>query len=115
MAFNWTKRWTASDDGTTVGGIDLKNIQDDVDAGLGQITSVSSLSYTTTFANGDLSSGVLLVTHNLTVNGIGVNIFDNNDKLVLPDDVTIVDTNNCTVDLASYGTLSSNWRVKVFG
>lgn len=115
MAFEWTKRWTAADDGTVVGGIDLKNIQDDIDSGLGQITSVSSLSYTTTFANGDLSSGVLTVTHNMTVDGIGVHIYDGSSNLIMPDEVTIVDTNSCTVDLTSYGTLSGTWRVKVFG
>jgi len=115
MAFQWTKRWAAADDGTVVGGIDLKNLQDDIDSGLGQITSVNSLSYTTTFMNGDLSSGVLSVAHNLTVSGIGVHIYDEDSKLVQPDEVTLVDTDNCTVDLSSYGTLSGTWTVKVFG
>lgn len=115
MAFIWTKRWTAADDGTVVGGIDLKNIQDDVDSGLGQITTVESLSYVDTFVDGDLSSGVLTVTHNLTVSAIGVHIYDNNSKLIMPDEVTLVNTNSCTVDLTSYGTLSGTWTVKVFG
>ena len=26
----WTKEWSGADDGTIVGGIDLKNIQDDL-------------------------------------------------------------------------------------
>lgn len=30
MAISWTKYWAGSDDGTIVGGIDLKNIQDDL-------------------------------------------------------------------------------------
>lgn len=115
MAFEWTKRWTAADDGTVVGGIDLKNIQDDIDGGLGQITSVNSLSYTTTFTNGDLSSGVLSVAHSMTVSGIGVHIYDGDSKLIMPDEVEIIDTDNCTVDLTSYGTITGTWRVKVFG
>lgn len=115
MAFEWTKRWTAADDGKVVSGFDLKNIQDDVDSGLGQITSVSGLSYTTTFLDGNLSSGVLAVNHNLTVNGVGVFIYDNNNKQIQPDDVTLVDADNCNVDLSSYGAITGTWRVKVFG
>jgi hypothetical protein len=30
MAITWTKEWAGTDDGTIVGGVDLKNIQDDL-------------------------------------------------------------------------------------
>jgi len=30
MAISWTKAWAGADDGTIVGGADLKNIQDDL-------------------------------------------------------------------------------------
>ena len=44
---NWTKAWAGSDDGTIVGGIDLKNIQDDL-AGVLTTTDIGVLvkSYT---------------------------------------------------------------------
>lgn len=32
MAITWTKNWGPSDDGTILKGVDLKNIQDDIDA-----------------------------------------------------------------------------------
>lgn len=35
MTIAWTKSWSASDDGTIVSGVDLGNIQDDIDAGFG--------------------------------------------------------------------------------
>ena len=35
MAITWTKNWQSSDDGTLISGIDLKNIQDDIDGGSG--------------------------------------------------------------------------------
>ena len=41
MAITWTKEWMASDDGTIVSGLDLKNIQDDITSGsTGDATSI---------------------------------------------------------------------------
>ena len=33
MGINWTKEWSASDDGTIFSGSDLQNIQSDIDGG----------------------------------------------------------------------------------
>lgn len=38
----WTKEWAGTDDGTIVGGIDLKNIQDD----LAPVLTVSDIGVT---------------------------------------------------------------------
>ena len=44
MAITWTKEWMASDDGTIVSGLDLKNIQDDITSGsTGDATSIWSV------------------------------------------------------------------------
>lgn len=44
MAITWTKEWMASDDGTIVSGLDLKNIQDDITSGSsGDATSIWSI------------------------------------------------------------------------
>jgi hypothetical protein len=44
MAITWTKEWQASDDGTIVSGLDLKNIQDDITSGsTGDATSIWSV------------------------------------------------------------------------
>ena len=41
MAITWTKEWMASDDGSIVSGLDLKNIQDDITSGsTGDATSI---------------------------------------------------------------------------
>jgi len=41
MGITWTKSWQASDDGTVLKGIDLKNIQDDITSGsTGDATSI---------------------------------------------------------------------------
>ena len=44
MAITWTKEWEASDDGTILSGLDLKNIQDDITSGsAGDATSIHSV------------------------------------------------------------------------
>jgi hypothetical protein len=37
MSLPWTKYWVASDDGTTLRAVDLRNIQDDVSSGLNTV------------------------------------------------------------------------------
>lgn len=69
--------------------------------------------YYTSFDDGDLSSGILTVTHNLGHTYCQVQVFDNNDKLIIPDEIELTGTNTLTVDLSSYGTISGTWRVIV--
>jgi hypothetical protein len=64
-----------------------------------------------TFVNGDLSTGVLTITHNKALSvpySAVVVIFDNTYKQVIPDEVTGA-TNTVAVDLSSYGTLTGTW------
>ena len=45
MAITWTKEWMASDAGTIVSGLDLKNLQDDITSGSsGDATSIHGVS-----------------------------------------------------------------------
>ena len=64
-----------------------------------------------TFVNGDLSTGVLTITHSLglsTPYTLLLVVADNSQKQIIPDEVTFL-TNTITVDLTSYGTLSGTW------
>jgi hypothetical protein len=71
--------------------------------------------YTTTFANANLTAGVLTVTHNFNNQYVGeVVITDNNSKVVIPDEVTYTNTTTLAVDLSSYGAIAGTWRVVVF-
>ena len=65
------------------------------------------------FVDGDLSSGVLTVNHNLNAQYISVTVINNSNQIVIPDQVTMAGANACTVDLTSYGTLTGTWRVVV--
>lgn len=80
----------------------------------------SSLSYTTSFTNASLTAGVLTVTHALGTKFVVVAVFDNNDKAVIPDEITVTNTTTCTVDLSSFvtaggGAISGTWNIKVVG
>lgn len=76
-------------------------------------TQTSAASFSDTFVNGDLSTGVLTVTHDLNSSIVGVTVIDNNGKIVLPDEVTITGANTVAIDLTSFGTLAGTWSVRV--
>ena len=68
-----------------------------------------------TFTNASLTAGVLTITHNLSNQAPIVFIYDNNNKWLLPDDLTGTSTSACDVDLSSYGTLTGTWRFSCSG
>jgi len=75
--------------------------------------SGSANSYRTSFNNGDLSSGILTVTHNLSQQYVFVQIYNNNEKMIIPDDIELKTTNSLEIDLSGFGTISGTWHVIV--
>ena len=71
--------------------------------------------YKKAFTDSDLAAGILTVTHNLAVTYPIIQIYNNNEKQVTPDDVTYVDSNSCLIDLSSWGTISGTWNVSILG
>ena len=71
-------------------------------------------SYTTPFDNGDLSSGILTVTHSLSEQYVLCQVYNNSDQMVVPDDITLSSTSALAVDLSSFGAISGTWNVVVF-
>jgi len=67
-------------------------------------------SYTNTFVDGDLTAGVLTISHNLGTKNTIVSVYDNSDNVIVPDEITATDINTTTIDLSSYGTLTGTWR-----
>jgi len=59
----WTKEWAGTDDGTIVGGTDLKNIQDD----LATVLTTSDLTVADVLTTSDLTVADVLTTSDLTV------------------------------------------------
>lgn len=65
------------------------------------------------FVDGDLTAGVLTVTHNLGQQYVQVQVYNNNDDLIIPTDVTLTDSNNLDIDLNGFGTLTGTWHAVV--
>lgn len=100
-----------------VSGVDGRVLtEDSADAkGISWQAGGGGSSYSTTFDNGDLSSGVLTVSHSLDSQYSVVQVWDNNDNIIVPDDAASNDPDSCDIDLSSYGTLTGIWKVTVIG
>jgi len=76
--------------------------------------SGSANSYRTNFTNATLSSaGILTVTHSLNQKYVVVQIYNNEDKMIIPDDIELVNANSLYVDLSGFGTLTGTWNVVI--
>jgi phage-related tail fiber protein len=85
----------------------------------GRVTAATVQAYgkvaRSTFTNSNLSSGILTLAHNLGQQFSQVTVFDNSNKIIIPDDITATDSNNCEIDLSDFGTITGTWTVVVCG
>lgn len=78
MAVTWTKSWSSSDDGSVLGGADLDNIQNDLDAqavllaGTQTLTGNKTLSGNCTFSGTNTHSGAGTFSNTNTFSGQAV-------------------------------------------
>jgi len=82
-------------------------------SGYSGYSGAAGVGYILSFVDGDLSTGVLTVNHNLGVKQNVIQVYDNNDLLINPDNTTLVSTTQCTIDLTNFGTLTGTWYVVV--
>lgn len=85
-------------------------LKTDGSGNLGWLDIASLVSYTGTFVNADLSTGILTVNHNLGHTYCTVTVINNSAKIVIPDDVTFTSANQLTIDLSSYGVITGTWN-----
>jgi hypothetical protein len=87
-----------------------------LDSGTSGITiNTTSKLYIDSFVTGDLSGGILTVTHALGQQIVMVQVSDGSNRVVVPDLVTLTNTTSCSVDLSSYVPLVGTWNVIVRG
>ena len=80
----------------------------------GARTNLSAAGLATgTFTNSSLTTGVLTITHNLNNQAPIIFVYDNNNRWIVPDEITATSVNAATVDLTSFGTLTGTWRYSV--
>lgn len=68
-----------------------------------------------TFTNASLTSGSVALTHGLNNQFVLVQIYDENNQVVQPDNITATSATVSTVDLTSFGTISGTWNYIIFG
>ena len=70
--------------------------------------------YELAFDDTNLVAGILEVTHNLNEMFVDVQIANNDNKLINPDDITYTSTSVTTIDLTTYGPLTGEtWNLKI--
>jgi len=76
---------------------------------------VANYSYAVSFGSGDLSSGILTVTHNMNISYPSVSVYDDNDPqlIILPDEIRYISTDEIEIDLSSYSVPASGWQVRI--
>lgn len=73
----------------------------------------TATTYDSDFVNGNLSAGVLTVTHSLGKKFVSVIVTNNSDEQIIPDKITYSSTSACAVDLSGFGTLTGTWHAFV--
>lgn len=74
---------------------------------------ITSQVFRVSFTNSNLVAGVLTVSHNLGAKYNFVQVYDNTDTQIVPDDIIAVDTNTLQVSLVSFGAIAGTWQVVV--
>lgn len=69
--------------------------------------------YTNSFVDGDLISGILQVTHSLGEKYVFVEVYDDSDRKIIPDEIQLIDSNTLEVDLSSFAPIAGTWNVLV--
>lgn len=78
------------------------------------------LAFRGTFVDGDLTAGVLTITHSFGFQANQVSVYNNSDLLVFPDDVEAISTTQALVTLSAFqtaygGAIPGTWRFVVTG
>lgn len=71
--------------------------------------------YRTSFTNSNLTANAYTLSHNLGQQFVSVSVFDNNNRIVLPDDITMTNSTSCSLDFTSFGALTGTWNVVAVG
>lgn len=81
----------------------------------GAVNNLPTATYRQSFQNSDLVSGILTISHNLNLQFCTVQIFNDLNKKIDPDDITLVDANTVEVDLTTFDGISGSWNIVVVG
>lgn len=69
--------------------------------------------YLNYFTDGDLNAGILTIDHDLNSYYPNLILYNDYNKVILPDEVVYLDVNTVSVDLSSYIPLTGTWKVRI--
>lgn len=93
---------------------DISSAPTSLDAGTGvTLILTTSKVFRLSFNNANLSGGLLTVNHNLGQRICIVQVSNNQGQVVQPDTITLLNSNQCVIDLSSYVPLTAIWDVIV--
>ncbi len=81
--------------------------------GTGAVAVDANGSFLQSFTNGDLTNGVIRVSHDLNNSYPSVTVFDSNELIVLPNRVLFVDLNTIDINLLGFIPLVGTWNAKI--
>ena len=67
------------------------------------------------FQDSNLDAGCLTVVHGLGINYQLVMVYDNDNKIIEPDEIEWYNVNTVKIYLTSYGTITGIWHVVLLG
>lgn len=76
-------------------------------------TPDTDIQYIYPFTNSDLVSGYVTITHEMDQQYVSVQVFNNDDRLVIPDDVQLPATNTVVINLSGFAPISGTWRAVI--
>lgn len=75
--------------------------------------SLSGTNYSSSFTSVDLIDNVLPVTHSLGMQFVNATLFDQNNRVIIPNETTAVTQNILEIDLSDFTPIVGTWHVTV--
>jgi hypothetical protein len=67
------------------------------------------------FTNASLTGGTYTFNHNIGRQISTIQVFDNSNNMIFPDEITLTNANSAAISLTSYGTLTGTYNVVAIG
>jgi hypothetical protein len=97
-----------------VGDVSSQPVMLDSGTGVTMILTQGKV-YRTSFTITDVALGLLTINHGLGEQFVIVQVSNNLNHIIVPDQITLTDTTSCVVNLSSYGVITGVWHAVVRG
>lgn len=85
----------------------------------GRVVAASNPAFTrvarASFTNSNLSAGLYTFTHNLGQQVVNIQVNDNANKVLLPDEIILTSLNETTIDMTSYAGFTGTYNIIAVG